>query len=149
MSAAEPSNYVCRHRILMNAHHKRWSIIRQRLPPMLLSAGLCVSIRERRGGWMGVCGCIRDRLADTGTEIAPTPSRPRKNLFTSYSSPACTYSGWPRDICFSSAERKNYANLAANRSTKNTRTHHGYEIANVNFYAVRPESYQIRWNNAK
>jgi len=25
----------------------------------------------------------------------------------------------------------------------------GDEIVNVNFYAVRPESYQIRWNNAK
>ena len=25
----------------------------------------------------------------------------------------------------------------------------GDEIANVNFYAVRPEATQIRWNNAK
>jgi len=25
----------------------------------------------------------------------------------------------------------------------------GDEIANVNLYDVRPESYQIRWNNAK
>jgi len=33
--------------------------------------------------------------------------------------------------------RTNYKNLSAD------------EIANVNYYAVRPESYQIRWNNAK
>jgi len=25
----------------------------------------------------------------------------------------------------------------------------GHEIANVNFYAVRPEDTRIRWNNAK
>jgi len=35
----------------------------------------------------------------------------------------------------------NFINLDKNLS--------GDEIANVNFYAVRPEATQIRWNNAK
>ena len=32
---------------------------------------------------------------------------------------------------------------------KSNKNSSGDEIANVNFYAVRPEATQIRWNNAK
>jgi len=38
------------------------------------------------------------------------------------------------------------ANFTAPFMNKNSS---GDEIANVNFYAVRPEATQIRWNNAK
>jgi len=32
---------------------------------------------------------------------------------------------------------------------KSSKNSSGDEIANVNFYAVRPEATRIRWNNAK
>ena len=35
------------------------------------------------------------------------------------------------------------------RLTFNNKNSSGDEIANVNFYAVRPEATRIRWNNAK
>ena len=39
--------------------------------------------------------------------------------------------------------------LLYSTSTKSDRNSSGDEIANVNFYAVRPEATRIRWNNAK
>jgi len=33
--------------------------------------------------------------------------------------------------------------------TEDNKNSSGDEIANVNFYAVRPEATRIRWNNAK
>jgi len=35
------------------------------------------------------------------------------------------------------------------RNQKSNKNSSGDEIANVNFYAVRPEATRIRWNNAK
>ena len=39
--------------------------------------------------------------------------------------------------------------LASTEKTKINKDSSRDEIANVNFYAVRPEATQIRWNNAK
>jgi len=50
---------------------------------------------------------------------------------------------------------KSYAETLSFKSMMDTLTHKqnknssGDEIANVNFYAVRPEATRIRWNNAK
>jgi len=38
---------------------------------------------------------------------------------------------------------------ALHRKSMNNKNSSGDEIANVNFYAVRPEATRIRWNNAK
>jgi len=118
---------------------------------MMIAMMINTGVRCGRGivTWRVTSDCDVTSEQITNTWLNNGVTRPRgrvRHVEASDLSRRSSYTHWPLTGHYRAAPPSDVSTRAAVCINKNSSRD---EIANVNFYAVRPEATRIRWNNAK